>query len=294
MPLIQFPDVPNVAGVPALLRSATVPTPDAILSSVTGSVSDSVLGPVVWGIYDEDGNKVLDPDTFLGIDYRNDSRVSNYPQEQGAFASYNKVETPFDCRVSMAIGSDKAARTAFLDTLEALRKGLDLLTIVTPEVSYPSANLTTYSYRRTATNGVSMLTVELDFTEVRVTATAEFSSPDPVTPADPQPPADDVPAPPPVADEQVNSAPAVSGGQVQAAPPTAAQDAPTNFASGSVNDSLGQTLTPQAAQQLQTSQADPAAQAAMGQDRLNNPPPGLNSTELANYNAGIKDRYGLT
>lgn len=198
MPLIEFPDVPDVAGVPAILRSISVPTPGAVLDSLIGSVSDAVFARPVWGVFDEDGNEVLLPDSFLGIEYRNEARVSNYPQEKGAFASYNKVETPYDCRVKMAIGGEKADRTAFLDTLEALRKGLDLLTVVTPEVSYASANLQSYNYSRTTTNGVSMLTVELNFIEVRITAAAEFSQIE-----EPQEPA----AADPVSDGQVQAMP---------------------------------------------------------------------------------------
>lgn len=275
MPLIPFPNVPNVPGVPNILRSLTVPTPGALVNMALGGIAEYVFGPTVWGVFDQNGKEVLFPDSFLGIDYRNEARVSNYPQEKGAFASYNKVETPYDCRVQMAIGADKAGRTAFLETLESLRKGLDLLTVVTPEVSYTSANLQSYNYRRTSQNGVSMLVVELDFIEIRVTAEAQFSG--------------EVESP-----KEPSAADPVSDGQVQATEPTPAEDAPTNFASGSVNDALGSTLSPGAAQQLQTEQLDPAKRAAEGMDRLNNMPPGLDAEASAKYAAAIKERYGLT
>lgn len=176
MSLIPFPDVPSVPGVPAVFRSLTVPTPGAVLNSALGGLTDAIFGPVVWGVFDKDGNQALTPDSFLGVEYRNESRVSNYPQEQGAFASYNKVATPFDCRVRMAIGGDKASRTAFLSAVDAMLKGIDLFTVVTPEVTYANATLETYDYRRDSFNGVSMLIVSLDFIEVRITATAQFSA----------------------------------------------------------------------------------------------------------------------
>jgi hypothetical protein len=198
MSLIPFPDVPNVPGVPALLRSLTVPTPGAILNSALGGIAEAAFGKVVWGVFDQNGTEVLKPDSFLGIDYRNDARVSNYPQEQGAFASYNKVATPFDCRVKMAIGADKAARTEFLETVIRMLGGIDLFTVVTPEVTYVNAALQSYDYRRDSSNGVSMLTVDLVFVEVRITATANFS--------------------PVEAPMQPSGADAVSGGQVQTFP----------------------------------------------------------------------------
>jgi hypothetical protein len=205
MPLIPFPDVPNLPGVPALARvsaslQVSLPSLTSILLPLTAQLNDAVLGQTVWGIFDQDGNQALFPDAFIGIDFRNDARVSNYPQEQGAFASYNKVQTPYDCRVRLAIGSDAASRTGFLDTLDAMLRGIDLYTVVSPEMSYPSATLQNYDYRRDSSNGVTMLTVDLDFIEVRVTATANESEIN--TPQNPA------------------SADAVSDGQVQSTPVT--------------------------------------------------------------------------
>ena len=177
MSLIPFPDVPNVPGVPMILRSITVPSLGQILGSALGGIAETIFGRTVWGIFDSNGNAALTPDTFLGIDYKNDTKVSNYPQEQGAFAAYNKVGTPYDCRVTMSIGADKAGRTAFLSQLDAMLKTIDLYTVITPEVTYKNASLQNYSYKREARNGVSMLTVDLDFIEVRITAIATFAPP---------------------------------------------------------------------------------------------------------------------
>ena len=206
MPLIQFPNVPNVPGVPAILRSITVPTPGALLNSAISGIVDAIFGPTVWGIFDKGGKAALSPDAFLGIDYRNEARVSNYPQEKGAFASYNKVQTPFDCRVKLTISGDKASRTKFLATCDAMVKSLDLFTVITPEVSYASASLQSYDYRRDDKNGVSMLTVDLDFTEVRITVASQSA-------------ATSQPAVPPIAAPKLPSAASIlSGGQVQTFP----------------------------------------------------------------------------
>lgn len=205
MPFIDFPNVPNVPGVPAIARSITVPTPQALEVGAAGTLTDLLgFSAPVWGVFDQNGNKVLNPDSFLAFDYRNASRVSDYPQEQGAFASYNKVSTPYDVRVRMAIGADQASRTAFLAQCELMLKSIDLFNVVTPEATYINATLENYDYRRETNNGATMITVDMAFKEVRITATAQFSASASSTPLA----ADQVQSP--------GAADPVSDGQVQA------------------------------------------------------------------------------
>lgn len=195
MSLIPFPNVPNVPGVPALVRNFTVPTAGQLLNNVLGGIAEAIFGKVVWGVFDQSGKEALTPDSFLDIDYKQDMRVSQYPQEAGAFASYNKIGTPYDCRVKMAIGGDKASRAVFLAKCDAMLKTIDLFTVVTPEATYINAALQNYNYRRETKNGATMLTVDLWFIEVRLTGVAAFSLPAQPSGADP-----------------------VSGGQVQTFP----------------------------------------------------------------------------
>jgi hypothetical protein len=185
MSLIPFPNVPNVPGVPAILRNATIPSAGQLLNNVLGGVAEAIFGRVVWGVFDQSGRAALQPDSFLDIDYKQDMRVSQYPQEAGAFASYNKVGTPYDCRVRMAIGGDKTSRTAFLAQVDAMLQTIDLYTVVTPEATYTNAALQNYGYRRESRNGATMLTVELMFTQVRLTGVATFSLPAKPSGADP-------------------------------------------------------------------------------------------------------------
>jgi hypothetical protein len=214
MPFIEFPNVPNVAGVPAILRSATVPTPQALEVGALGAITSLLgFGPPVWGVFDLSGNQVLVPDSFLALDYKNDARVSDYPQEQGAFASYNKVQTPYDVRTRMTIGADLASRAAFLAQCDAMLKSTDTFNVVTPEVTYFNATVENFAYRRETKNGATLITVDLWFLEVRVSATAQFSAAASSSPLA----ANQVKAP--------NAADPISDGQVQAADPTAARAA---------------------------------------------------------------------
>lgn len=177
MPYIQFPNVPAVPGVPALLRSVTVPTPQALEVGALGALTNLLgFSAPVWGVFDQDGNEVLQPDSFLGMDFRNNARVSDYPQEQGAFESYNKVQTPYDVRIRMAIGADLQTRTFFLAQCDAMLKSTDAFMVVTPEVTYQNATVENVAYRRETRNGATMITVELWFLEIRISAVAQFSA----------------------------------------------------------------------------------------------------------------------
>ena len=56
-----------------------------------------------WGIYLKD-KLVLEADSMKSIDYVQGSKISDYPQEEGAFQSYNKVATPYEVRVELTKG----------------------------------------------------------------------------------------------------------------------------------------------------------------------------------------------
>lgn len=176
MPLIPFPNVPQVPGVPAVLRGLTIPSLGELANLGLGAIAALIFGIPRWGLYDQDGQQVLLFDTFLGIRFRNGSRISSFPVEQGSFSSFNKVDTPFDAMLRFAHSGDMASRGAMLNSLEALKGSVDLFSVVTPEIVYPSANVVAYSYERNSRSGPSQLIVDVYVEEVRETARAAFSS----------------------------------------------------------------------------------------------------------------------
>lgn len=154
--------------------------------------------PSDWAIM-FNGYTKISPDTVLKFEYRNESRVSDYPVEQGAFASYNKVATPFEIRMTMVcagpgyvqnviskvlgdnlpgIGTNNnMQRKDFLASLqEMLANSSELYTIVTPDMVYNNAMLDHYDYRKEANNGAIMIIAEAWFREIRVTASATYSN----------------------------------------------------------------------------------------------------------------------
>ncbi len=168
-----YPNVPNVLGVPALLRKAT-PVLDAIqYVSHVGNVIDQLTNAAVdntWGVFDASGDVAIAPDSFISHEYRNSQQIANYPVEQGGFASFNKVNDPFEATITMAKGGSVDDRESFLKSIEDIVTSTDLFTVVTPEATYESVNLTAFDYQRSMQNGAYLIIVSLHFKEVRVTA----------------------------------------------------------------------------------------------------------------------------
>jgi hypothetical protein len=133
----------------------------------------SFLSGPQWGIFDQNGNPLLTVDSVDSIDYARDYRISDYPQEMGAFESYNKVQVPFQSKIGFLIGPSRAA---FLGSIEAATASLDLVTVVTPDIQYPSANLTHYGYRRESRSGVSLIRVDVWCEEVRIIQGSSLSN----------------------------------------------------------------------------------------------------------------------
>jgi hypothetical protein len=164
-----------------------------------------------WGIFDQSLQPVIVGDSCLLVDFRKGYRISDYQVEPGSFASYNKVETPYDFKMTFTKGGSENDRQVFLNTVASVVASISLYNAVAGEVSYPNANPTDYNYRRTNTEGMTLLTVEIMLEEVRPTAQATFSSSSGAAPiTNPQNPA---------AASQTNNGP------VQPSIPTASQSA---------------------------------------------------------------------
>lgn len=171
----QYPNVPFANGVPAIFRAPTqaVFTARLLVADVLTVLRN--FGPPEWGIFMANGQPAVTADSTISFDFRKEWRISDYPVEQGSFQTYNKVETPSDIRVRMAV-SGAESRGPFLASVAAMCKALDLLTVVTPDAVYPSMNAVHYDYRREQRSGGSLIQVDVWFEEVRVTAQTQFTN----------------------------------------------------------------------------------------------------------------------
>jgi hypothetical protein len=174
VPIPLYPTVPPLPGVPPL----PVPIGGVVVVQPPLVFADTPFLPALattslWGIWGLDGTPVLLTDATFSVEYSREYSISDYPQVSGAFQSYNKVQHPFDAHVEFLIS---AARVQFLQNVEQAVASLALVTVVTPEIQYPSANLTRYGFRREASAGVTLIRVEVWCREVRITAGAALSA----------------------------------------------------------------------------------------------------------------------
>lgn len=171
-----YPDVPVGLGIPPVFRKK-VPI-ELPKMTADGRLAGAPAGPI-WGIYNSAGVKLVTPDNVASVEYQREFRVSTYPvagKDTLGFASYDKVATPAETRVTMTKGGGIDARTEFLAVIDAAVASLDLYTVVTPDAFYLNANLTRYDYHRASDRGAALLTVELMLTEIRIASDPVFTN----------------------------------------------------------------------------------------------------------------------
>jgi hypothetical protein len=174
---MSFPFLP---GIPPLLAPIVAGAATVLAPQIAELLQ---INAPVWGLFDSSAKQVITPDTFLGIDYINSHRISDYPVEQGSFANYNTVQNPFDARVRMARGGTENDRANFLLDLENIANSLELYTLITPEKVYTNVSLESFDYRRETHNGAGMIVANIHFVEIRLAALQYTPQPTTVPPA---------------------------------------------------------------------------------------------------------------
>lgn len=118
-----------------------------------------------WGIFDQDGNEVFDIDTCIDVKFGDKAKVSDFPVEQGAFASYNKVPLPYEPKIKIAVsGQDRVQ--ALLEALFQAVRSTDIYDVYTPEIYYESVTIESYDYDRTREKGRNLVTVQVQLKQV--------------------------------------------------------------------------------------------------------------------------------
>lgn len=167
---------PNFPGIPPLKNPG--PAGVATLAAPLISKFLNSLAPK-WGIYKKKGEgyaPAIIVDSVLSIDYANSANILNYPVEEGAFASYNKVQNPRALSVVLTKGGTQKELAQFIADLETLQASLELFLIVTQGKAYQNVNIDRVEYRREATGGAGIVKAVIHFVEIRA-AKAAFSKP---------------------------------------------------------------------------------------------------------------------
>jgi hypothetical protein len=165
-----YPNVPNLLGVPQLVRSALFPpTALPVLSpSEQGQVFASSQQTPVWGVFNPANNqKVIDADSVQSFDNRNEWKLADFPIQAGQFASYNKVIIPFENSLRFIKTGSLADRQLFLQQIANIAGDTNLYNIVTPEVTYLNVNVLRYEQvRRDQRDAFALWEVDVFFRQI--------------------------------------------------------------------------------------------------------------------------------
>lgn len=181
----------------AIVTAGSNATAGGFLASVAGGAA-GVLG--LTG----SGKPVITPDSVLSLEWHGEERISDYPVENGGFASFNKVKVPADLRMEMTCAGlnyvqtalrgvtqqlnqalsdiglafgQPMTRDAFLTALDSMLDTTMCYDVVTPDKVYRNLNLVSYSHAKKHDEGATMVVAELIFREVRTSVDASYSSP---------------------------------------------------------------------------------------------------------------------
>lgn len=134
-------------------------------SKIRSSAAGGFTNPL--GLAGGAGSKM--PDSIVSMDYKREYKISDAPQELGAFQSYNKVQRPAVIHLRMAKGGSVADRNAFIAWVELQAAGTKLLAIQTPEQTYGGYCIQDFDYRKSSTDGAGIAIVDVEFLQVRET-----------------------------------------------------------------------------------------------------------------------------
>lgn len=152
--------LPNIAGLGTALQQTAI--------SFGGAALINAVFGKQWGIVNEFGIPLLLADNVLGLAHDDSSAISSLPVEGGSFASYNKVDNPAIATVQMSKSSGGALeRGLFLTQLHTFKKSTLSFHVITPEYVYTNYQIIGINQSREATDGVTLLKVNIELQEVR-------------------------------------------------------------------------------------------------------------------------------
>lgn len=176
IPLPRFPQVAQLPGVPQLVRASqavnTIQLAVGAIQKFLGSPSKQL----VWGVFDQDGNAVIRPDSYQGFENQNRWRISQFPIQDGDFQSYNKVIIPRVITLKITQGGSLQQRTTLLAALQAIGGDTNLYNIIVPEGIYLNFNCEGYTLRRMGREGAYFFAdLDVHFTNIKQ-ATSVYST----------------------------------------------------------------------------------------------------------------------
>lgn len=162
-----------IPGLPALPGGVIFDTVQLLVQDALSLLGG--VGATQWGLF-LDGEPAVIADNVLAFDFRQGYRDSTFPTEEGSFETYNKVQLPYDVKLTFSTGGSIADRQELQDSIDAIIGSLDSFTAVTPEKVYVQLNPIGQNLRRQARAGVGLLVIDVECKQIRVTAQQQFAS----------------------------------------------------------------------------------------------------------------------
>ena len=181
-----YPNVASLPGVPQLARSLlfqALSPPTIGTPATSGAIWHATQTAPIWGVFDSNGNQVVQQDSVASFEWRKENRVSNYPIQSGQFGTFNRVGLPFEASIMLTKGGDEASRQFFLKQIDALidRANINLYTIYTPEKTYQNVSCTRAELSRRGKDNAFYFDVELYFVEINEVDVTYNNVPTPTT-----------------------------------------------------------------------------------------------------------------
>lgn len=159
--ILSMRDILNPPGVPVLEDSGP---------QVQADIAQQ------WGLYDQRGLPAVIVDNIQSLEVALEAQISDFPVENGGFASYNKVIRPFDVRLAMSKGGSVEDRQAFVQQVQDAWQSLDLFNVITPEVVYLDVNVVGVRRLVESDRGVGLMMLDVALRKVRQTGRLAFTS----------------------------------------------------------------------------------------------------------------------
>lgn len=178
MTLIPYPDVPDDDGVPAVPRDGYFIASPVYLGATSTALVNALQQTPQWGIYAASTSSTTGAQlgatssnanilSIGSVDFIKEMQVSDFPVEDGGFASYNKVEKAATPTVVLILGGSSADRQALISTIDAAVKSTNVYNVVTPDYTLTNCTLGKWSLRRAPERGANLVAISISLVEIR-------------------------------------------------------------------------------------------------------------------------------
>lgn len=107
-------------------------------------------------------------DSFMGIKYDSNSKVSTYTVQLGDFSSYNKVLIPTNIEIILATQGTYDKISSVLSTLENYKNSTELVNIQTPYGVFIGYNIINLTYELSTNRGLGYLECTIKARQIEV------------------------------------------------------------------------------------------------------------------------------